>query len=117
MENLKTIEQFIKDTETEKISEKKTINNFKNFDSKSNYNSTTNELKDYDLSKEDILAKRTEIANKISAIESELNTETEEIENIDDLEMQLENLKKEFKKIHLLVEKKVYTHKAIVRKK
>lgn len=115
MKNLKNIDQFNNDTEN--ISENKSLKGFSNFDS-------IDELKDFDLSKDDIIAQRDEIANKINKIEGELNVdpeveaEAEEsvIDNTVELEMELESLKKDYKEINLLAEKKVFTHKAIVRK-
>ena len=112
MKNIKNIDQFAKDIEI--ISENKsTVKGFKNFD-------TVNELNaEIDLSKEEILSKRAEISNKITEIETELDTNDNdtEVENIDELELELESLKKEFTDIQLLAEKKVFNHKSIVIKK
>ena len=106
MENLKTITKFNEGSKNTRT----IVKGFKNFDK-------TNELKDYDLSKEEILNKRLEISNKISTIETELNNNKVEDLNIDveNYELELESLKKEYNKIQLLAEQKIFTHKSIVK--
>lgn len=88
------------------LSESK-IGNFKNFD---NINEDVE-------SKEDILSKRAEILSKIEKIESELeNQNTGDVENVEELEMELESLKKEFSKYKMLAEKHIFTHKSVIKK-
>lgn len=92
------------------------MNNIKKFNNFDESNKDMNEKIDLDkdLSKDEIISQRSEIANKISEIENSL--EAEEVTNVEEIELELESLKKEYSVFQLLAESKVFTHKSIIKK-
>ena len=95
------------------------MNNIKKFN---NFDLTEKQIKekldfDKELSKDEIISKRSEIANKISELETVLDT-PEEMIILDEaeIELQLEQLKKTYSKFQNMAESKVFTHTAIIKK-
>ena len=104
MKHLKNIQKFSTDSD---IVSENTVGKFNDFDSV---------IEKVEIeSKDEILSKRAEISSKIEEIEAKLDDVSED-ETVEELEMELESLRKDFSENTLLAEKHVYTHKSIIKK-